>query len=378
MSITSLVAASLLWTVEKNLKQEPTEIARGNQAQTLDQGGALLMKLLSVAIPCYNSQDYMKHAIESLLPGGDEVEILVVDDGSTDNTPLIADEYEHRYPGIVRALHKENGGHGDAVMAGLQNASGLYFKVVDSDDWVDGPAWTKVLETLRSFAAEPLDMLISNYIYDKAGARHKHVMSYRHVLPTGRVFGWEEVHRFRKGQYMLMHSVIYRTRLLRDCGLELPKHTFYVDDLYVYVPLRYVERMYYLPVDLYHYFIGREDQSVNEDVMIRRIDQALLVNRMLVTCVDPYTVSNRHRRHYMINFLEIITAVSSVLLIRSGTEENLRKKQELWEFIQRENPKLYQELRHRLLGRAMHLRGRTGRRMVIGGYHVARKIFGFN
>ena len=338
------------------------------------------MKLLSIAVPCYNSQDYMAHAIESLLPGGGQVEILVVDDGSKDDTARIADDYERRYPGVVKAIHKENGGHGDAVMTGLRNASGLYFKVVDSDDWVDEQAYPKILETLRDFSApdRQIDMLVSNYIYDKAGALHKHVMSYHHALPQHRVFGWEETRHFRKGQYMLMHSVIYRTQLLRDCGMELPKHTFYVDELYVYVPLKNVEKLYYLDVDFYHYFIGREDQSVHEQVMIRRIDQALLVNRLLVSQVDPFQVDDAHKRRYMLNFLEIVTTVSTVLLTKSGTEENLRKRTELWEYIQKENPRIYQRLRYGVVGRLMHLPGSASRRVMIGGYKIAQKIFGFN
>ena len=338
------------------------------------------MKLLSIAVPCYNSQDYMAHAIESLLPGGEMVEILVVDDGSKDDTARIADDYQRRYPGIVKAIHQENGGHGDAVMTGLKNASGLYFKVVDSDDWVDGEAYPKILKTLKSFSApdQQIDLLVSNYIYDKAGAAHKHVMSYHHALPQHRVFGWEETRHFRKGQYMLMHSVIYRTQLLRDCGLTLPKHTFYVDELYVYVPLKNVEKMYYLNVDFYHYFIGREDQSVQEQVMIKRIDQALLVNRLLVSQVDPYGVNDVHKRRYMLNFLEIVTTVSSVLLTKSGTKENLQKKKELWAYIREENPQVYHRLRYGLLGRLLHLPGRTGRSVMIGGYKVCQKIFGFN
>ena len=336
------------------------------------------MKLLSIAIPSYNSQDYLAHAVESLLPGGDEVEILIVNDGSKDNTAAIADEFQRKYPGIVRAIHQENGGHGAAVMAGLQHAAGLYFKVVDSDDWADAEALPKVLDTLRTFQAEPLDLLVSNFIYDKAGAAHKHVMSYHHALPEGRVFGWDEARHFRKGQYMLMHSVIYRTQLLRDCGLELPRHTFYVDELYVYVPLKNVERIYYLDVDFYHYFIGREDQSVQEQVMIRRIDQALLVNRLLISVFDPLTVPNRHRRAYLINYLEIVTTVSSVLLLKSDTPENLKKKEELWNYLNKHNPKLYQLLRHRLLGRLLHLPGRFGRSVAVTGYKIAQKIFGFN
>ena len=338
------------------------------------------MKLLSIAIPSYNSQDYMAHAIESLLPGGEQVEILIVDDGSKDDTARIADDYARRYPGIVKAIHQENGGHGDAVMTGLKNASGLYFKVVDSDDWVDEKAYPKVLETLKGFSApdQQIDMLVSNYIYDKAGAAHKHVMSYHHALPQHRVFGWEETRHFRKGQYMLMHSVIYRTQLLRDCGMDLPKHTFYVDELYVYVPLKNVEKMYYLDVDFYHYFIGREDQSVQEQVMIRRIDQALLVNRLLVSQVDPYQVDDVHKRRYMLNFLEIVTTVSTVLLTKSGTDENLQKRTELWEYSQKENPKTYQRLRYGLAGRLMHLPSRAGRTVMVSGYKIAQKIFGFN
>lgn len=130
------------------------------------------MKLLSIAIPCYNSAAYMENCINSLLPGGDEVEILIVDDGSVkDNTAEIADRYEKEYPGICRAIHQENGGHGEAVNAGLRNASGIFFKVVDSDDWVNGPAYEAVLNTLRRFVygKSTLDMLITNFVYEKQG-----------------------------------------------------------------------------------------------------------------------------------------------------------------------------------------------------------------
>ena len=92
------------------------------------------MKLLSIAIPFYNSQDYMESCIESLLVGGEEVQMRIVDDGSSDRTAEIADDYARKYPTIVKAIHQENGGHGEAVNAGIRNATGLYFKVVDSDD----------------------------------------------------------------------------------------------------------------------------------------------------------------------------------------------------------------------------------------------------
>ena len=147
------------------------------------------MKLLSIAIPCYNSAAYMENCIKSLLPGGNEVEILIVDDGSTkDNTAEIADRYEKEYPGICKAIHQENGGHGAAVNAGLKAATGIYFKVVDSDDWVDVKSYKKILAKLKEFVEKDdlPDMVIANYVYEKVGAKRKKVIHYENALPVER------------------------------------------------------------------------------------------------------------------------------------------------------------------------------------------------
>ena len=337
------------------------------------------MKLLTFAIPCYNSQDYMEHCIETLLPGGEDVEILIVDDGSKDRTAEIADAYEAKYPGIVRAIHQENGGHGEAVNAGIRNATGLYFKVVDSDDWVDAESYRKVLEKLRELAGgkDTLDMFIANYVYEKEGAKHKKVMRCS-ALPKDHIFTWRDVSHFRKGQYILMHSVIYRTQLLRECGLELPKHTFYVDNIYVYTPLPSVKNIYYMDVDFYRYFIGREDQSVNEKVMIGRIDQQIRVNKIMVDEFDLWKIPNRKLRRYMFNYLEIITVISTIMLIRSGTEENLEKKRELWQYIKKKDIRLFHHLRMGILGNTMNLPGKGGRKISVAAYKISQKVVGFN
>ena len=338
------------------------------------------MKLLTVAIPCYNSQDYMEKCIDSLLIGGEDVEIIIVDDGSKDMTPEIADSYAKKHPEIVRAIHQENGGHGEAVNAGLRNATGLYFKVVDSDDWVSISAYKEILKTLEKLAgAKPMvDMLISNFVYEKEGAKHKKVMKYTSAIPKEKLFTWKDVRHFSKGQYILMHSVIYRTQLLRDCGLELPKHTFYVDNLFVYVPLPYVKNMYYLDVDFYRYYIGREDQSVNESVMIKRIDQQIKVNKIMVDSYDLWKLQDRKLRKYMFNYLEIITVVSTVMLIRSGTEENLEKKRELWNYIKQKDLRLFHHLRNGIMGGTMNLPGKGGRKISIAAYKISQKVVGFN
>ena len=222
-----------------------------------------MSKLLSFAIPCYNSAEYMEHCINTVLAGGDEVEVIIVDDGSTkDNTYEIAKRYEKEYPDIVKAVHQENGGHGEAVNTGLKHATGRFFKVVDSDDWVDGKSYKRMLATLRSFeeGSEP-DMVIANYVYEKVGAKRKKVIHYENVFPVEQMFTWDDINigDFKVDQYILMHTVVYRTQLLKDCGLELPKHTFYVDNIFVFEPLLMVKKMYYVNTNFYIYYKRRDD-----------------------------------------------------------------------------------------------------------------------
>ena len=286
------------------------------------------MKILSIAVPCYNSQEYMRKCVDSLLKGGEDVEILIVDDGSKDDTLKIARDYEEKYPTIVKAIHQENKGHGGAVNTGLAHATGLYFKVVDSDDWVDEEALCTILDLLHQFEEQgtQIDMLISNYVYEKTGASRKKCIHYRNVLPQGEVFKWDDIGRFHLDQYILMHSVIYRTEMLKLSQMVLPKHTFYVDNIYVYYPLPYVRKIYYLDVDFYRYFIGRDDQSVNEKNMIARVDQQIFVTKSMIKMYQMKDISSKKLRSYMINYLAIMMTVSSIICIRSKKEENLEKK----------------------------------------------------
>ena len=337
-------------------------------------------KLLTIAVPCYNSQDYMHKCIDSLLVGGEEVEIIIVDDGSKDDTARIADEYAAKYPTIIRAIHQPNGGHGDAVNTGLREASGAYFKVVDSDDRVAKDAYMKVLDVLKKSVIEErrLDMLLSNYVYDKVGTRRKKVMKYTSVLPVDTYFTWDEVGHFKNTEYILMHSVIYRTELLRECNLKLPKHTFYVDNIFVFYPLPYVKVMYYLDVNFYWYFIGREDQSVHEDIMIKRLDQQIFVTRILIRDYNSSVITSKKCAAYMKNHLTIVMTVSSILCIMSKSEENLVKKKELWDYLKEKDRKLWRKVRFSILGIWMNFPGKFGRKVSKLGYNIVQKIFGFN
>ena len=339
-----------------------------------------MRKILSFAVPCYNSQDYMRRCIDSLLTGGEEVEIVIVDDGSTDNTAAIADEYQEKFPTICKAVHKGNGGHGDAVNTGLANSTGVFFKVVDSDHRVKKDALKKLLKIMRDSLEQDknLDMLISNFVYDKQGAKHKKVMRYAGILPENEYFTWEDTKRFSVTKYIIMHSVTYRTELLREVGLNLPKHTFYVDNIFVFQPLPNVHTMYYADVNFYWYYIGREDQSVNENIMIKRIDQQYNVNRIMIDCFRSEEIENKQCRKYMRNYLTMMMTISSILAILSKDKANLRKKSELWKYLKEKEPDMYHQIRWSLLGVWMNFPGHLGRKISVIGYRVVHKIFGFN
>lgn len=336
------------------------------------------MPLITFVVPCFNSQDYMAHCIDTLLTAKEKAEILIIDDGSSDNTASIADEYERKNPSIIKSIHQPNKGHGGAVNTGIEHATGTYFKVVDSDDWLDPENLQKVLarlETLQQDDEMIPDMFITNFIYDKVSEVHKKTMKYTKILPREKIFTWKEARNMPLGKYILMHSVIYRTDVLRNYGLHLPEHTFYVDNLFVYEPLSNVHKMYYMNIDLYHYFIGREDQSVHESVMLKRVDQQLRVNTIMIDrLAKRQNQIDTHCYQYMYNYLCIITAISSVLLIMKNDVESKEKMDDLWNHINEVDPSLYKKMRKSILGVALH----TNPTIVKFIYHMAQKVYGFN
>ena len=155
----------------------------------------------------------MRHCIDNLVAAGDEVEVIIVNDGSKDDTGKIADEYEKKYPTIVKAIQKENGGHGSGVMAGIRNAQGLFFKVVDSDDWVETKDVLDMLMLIKKHIEEKedIDLYITNYVYEHASDNSQYVMHYRKCLKAEKVITWEDMKRVKLETVFLMHSLMYKT-----------------------------------------------------------------------------------------------------------------------------------------------------------------------
>lgn len=336
------------------------------------------MKLLTVAIPCYNSQDYMAKCIDSILTGGDRVEIIVIDDGSKDDTGRIADDYAQRFPGIVKAIHQENGGHGEGINQGLRNATGLYYKTVDSDDVLseDFPRFLDTLEEVEKQGG--VDLFLTNYYYVHEDGVGDRSVNFSNALPEGRIFTWAETKPFRVDQILMIHTVTFRTELLLRTGLEMPKHLFYEDNYFVYGNLRFVEKMYYKNCDLYRYTIGREGQSVQEDVMKRRYQHQLKASELCFKSCHLDEIADKRKKKYMKHEMFIMFGISVVyarLNKSAEADENLEK---MWDACISYDKKWAKYFRKETPLRLAHIPGKLGQKVVKGVYRVAHYVIRFN
>ncbi|MCD8040341.1 MAG: glycosyltransferase [Clostridia bacterium] len=305
------------------------------------------MKLITFLVPCYNSQDYMQKCIDSLLPAGEDAEIIIVDDGSKDNTAAIADGYAENYPAMVRLVHQPNGGHGSGINCGISLAQGLYFKVVDSDDWLDKDALLKLIQTIKSLDSKP-DLIVTNFIYDKVSDGTKYISRYRKNFKQG-YNDWAKVKPFKLWHMMLMHALLYKTDVLVNCGISLPEHTFYEDNFFAYMPLAYTRNLYYLDVDLYHYFIGREDQSVNIKNIVNRYGSQLRVMNCMINAFSYEYLCSQPKglKKYLKHSLNAIMA--NTLYFTCGKDEAERRSglKEMWQNVKVNDKKMYKFLRYR-------------------------------
>ena len=342
-------------------------------------------KSITFGIPCYNSAEYMDKCITSILEGckyAEDIQIVIVNDGSTkDNTAQKIDEWVERYPDLITGVHQENGGHGIAVLSALAAAKGEYFKVIDSDDWVDANAVMALLRKCREFIASPqdIDLIITNYVYEHVEDNTHTIIDYRSVLPRDRVITWNQIGRFAPNQNLLMHSLCYRTAILRAGGVPMPAHTFYVDNIYAYVPLPRCKNLYYLDVDLYRYYIGREDQSVNEKVMVSRVDQQLRITRIMIHAYHLYQdVESPKLRAYMMGYLSLMMAVCSIFSKLSEDPEAVPNCDALWEELKNFDERMYKRARNGIFGLATNIPTKMGEKLTIGIYRAAQKLIKFN
>jgi glycosyltransferase involved in cell wall biosynthesis len=320
----------------------------------------------------------MEKCIDSLLPGGDRVEIIIINDGSKDETGAIADAYAARYPEIVKVVHQENGGHGEGINQGLKYATGKYFKVVDSDDTL-GRDYLPFLDRLEECERQGgVDLFVTNYFYVHTDGKGDRSINYSSVLPQDRIFTWADTKPFRIHQLLTIHSCTFRTEAMRQWNRELPKHVFYEDNLMVCQTLPRVQKMYYMNADLYRYWIGRPDQSVQQSVSVKRYRHQLLVTERCFMAYHLDAVKEKRLKAYLRHELFMMFGISVSFTRLNKTREADEDLEAMWRNCIEFDPKWGKHFRYYSPLSVICIPGRIGWHTTALVYRICNKIVRFN
>ncbi len=284
------------------------------------------MCVLTVAVPSYNAQSFLWQNIPTFLyeGAGGKVEVIIVDDGSTDDTPGIADELSRRYPDIINVVHKENGGHGSAVNSGIENARGKYFMICDADDYVNTDSFIKLVDYLEK---HDVDMVFTDA---------------RRITPDGKDVGCESISGVEKNKIVQfdkcadkiknieMHNCCISTELLRTNNVSCHEHLFYVDNEYVIYSIAYANTIVYLDLVVYQYLVGRNGQSVSIESRRKNHNQYIaVVNYLIGFYEDVAWDMSEPKKNFIAR--KIAYFISGVYSVMMSYDDAVHKK-ELAEF----------------------------------------------
>lgn len=223
-------------------------------------------KVLTIVVPMYNAQMYIRTCLKSFCDEGvlNDIEVLVINDGSTDDSLKVVEEFVHNYPSVYRVVTKENGGHGSGINYGIKYATGRYFKVVDADDWVDTGEFIKLVHFLKRSAS---DIVYSGFlwVYDEGQSDLKLFRRKAELKEPFPGVIYEKEYFFddiAEQAYIKMHNMTIRTEILTENNIILDEHCYYVDTEYILYPIPYVKTISFLAGFVYLYRIGRQGQSI--------------------------------------------------------------------------------------------------------------------
>lgn len=260
------------------------------------------MKVLTVLIPIYNTEKYIKRCLDSLLVPDvlDDIEIIAVSDGSKDGSADIVKDYCEKYPETMVFVDKENGGHGSTINVGIKEAKGKYFRVLDSDDWFNTVDFIEFVKRLKN---ENADLVVCDYRKEHTYNSQSEYFVYDN-LEEGKLYKFDEFNlNILKGEYFVMATSTYKTEVLRKSGLKMLEKTFYVDMQFNVVPITEVDTFSYYHLDVYRYFIGRKEQSMNMDNFVRNQNHH---KKMIKWLIEYYTEISNNLSSNKKEYIEII------------------------------------------------------------------------
>ncbi len=310
-----------------------------------------MQKILTVVVPTYNAEKYLKDNLKSflikkILP---DIEILIINDGSTDHSLQIAEEFVRDYPGSFRVVSKKNAGHGSGINCGIEYASGKYFKVVDADDWVRPEPFLKLVHTLKNIDS---DLVFSGFLWAfdcGEGQKENFKTKAEFSKPFADVI-WKKEYIFDQIAdqiYLKMHNITIKTEILKSHNIHLDEHCFYVDSEYITYPIPYVKTIYFLEEFVYMYRIGRQGQSVSIEKMQKNKRDYERVISSLLSFYNELEQKNScsiEKREYIAGLIARVIAgrfkIDLSMPLKSGYKKELQRFDE---FLKNEYPDIYQK-----------------------------------
>lgn len=303
------------------------------------------MKTLTIIIPTYNVEKYLKRCIDSILYDTTilkDIEVIIVNDGSIDNSLQIANKFEKEYPETVIVINKENGGHGSTINAGLKIASGKYFRVVDSDDWVNIDDFANYVNKLKSLDE---DIVLTNYSRELIYSSEQIKFTFPKEIEYNKKYNLDNFDFKLLGlDYFFMATSTIKTKILKDINLYLDEKTFYVDMEYVVLPTNKLNTLIYLDYDIYRYFIGRPDQSVSINGYINHRKDHEKVLKRLINYYNEENLS-KNKKEYIKKILILTLNSHYIIYCKSKVKNKIMQKEikEFDKYLKNTNKELYDD-----------------------------------
>ena len=298
-------------------------------------------KLLTILVAAYNVEKYIEECLVSFIGAGSagDIEVFIVNDGSTDNTACIAAKYVKKYPGIFKLVNKENGGHGSAVNSGISEAKGKYFKTVDGDDWVDTAALRELISFIKVTDA---DVISTDYrwVDDKTHKKIKEIKNEFEGLKYRKKYIFDSV---CSEIYINMHAMAIKTEILQKNKIKLDTHCFYVDAEFVLLPVPYINTIAFLPKPVYMYRLGLPTQSVallNKKKNCK--DHEKVLRRVVHLYDGNKSILSKPKKEYLEKSIaKLVTSQIKIYLSYPANKENKKKIIRMENMVKKKYPQVY-------------------------------------
>ena len=305
-----------------------------------------MKKILSFIIPSYNSQKYLDTVIPSLIDESviDKLDIIIVNDGSTDDTISVANKYCKKYPNSIRLINQENKGHGGALNTGCANAKGKYLKVIDADDWIETKNLAKFVEKLEKIDSDVV--LTHHYTIDVSTNEIKKWMSYPQIFE--KAYSFDDVMQCYDvfDRSLTFHGITYNTDFYHNYAMKLSEHVFYEDHEYATVPCCYAKSITPIDMFIYDYRIGDVEQSVSDVNQLKRLNHIETVLDRLISVYEKpeHSLSDSGREYLCTKTQAVLLAyIKTVLLIEKNKKFGRQKASEIMAMVEKRMPSTFEK-----------------------------------